>query len=135
MLTRTDQIYRTVVDQTEIIGRLHEGEPLHIPFICKSCNVTERTLRSAFKAILGTTPYRYLRTLRMTEARRALMNAEPGTTVTLVAMQFGFLELGRFSGEYKTTFGERPSDTLRTSTAAGRGHAISEGNSPAAHAP
>jgi hypothetical protein len=33
--------------------------------------------------------------------------------VTEVAVHFGFLELGRFSVEYRRAFGERPSATLR----------------------
>ena len=35
------------------------------------------------------------------------------TTVTDVAMMFGFFELGRFAGRYRHTYGEVPSETLR----------------------
>jgi len=52
--------------------------------------------------------------LRLTQARRALLSAERGT-VTQIAMRFGFLELGRFAVDYRSTFGERPSETLRRS--------------------
>jgi len=52
--------------------------------------------------------------MRMSEARKALLSpASPSQTVTDVAMHFGFLELGRFSVEYRRAFGERPSATLR----------------------
>ena len=89
-------------------------EPLYIDHICRAAGVSQRTLRNAFQAIYGSSPYRHLRTMRMGEARKALQSpASPTQTVTEVAMHFGFLELGRFSVEYRRAFGERPSVTLR----------------------
>jgi AraC-like DNA-binding protein len=37
-------------------------------------------------------------------------------TVTEIATGFGFLELGRFSVEYRKAFGESPSQTLHGTT-------------------
>jgi AraC-like DNA-binding protein len=52
----------------------------------------------------------------MNLARRALRNAHTAnTSVTEVAMQLGFWELGRFAVQYKSLFGESPSTTLRRS--------------------
>ena len=46
-------------------------------------------------------------------ANRALLAAEPGgTNVTQVALELGFEQFGRFSGDYKKAFGELPSETL-----------------------
>jgi transcriptional regulator GlxA family with amidase domain len=119
MLSRTDQRYQNIVTRVEDLARTQSGEPLHIQFLCKQCGVTERTLRNAFHAVYGKTPYRHLRDLRMLDARHALLQPQsPATTVTAIAMQFGFLELGRFSVEYRSTFGERPSETLRRAASA-----------------
>ena len=51
---------------------------------------------------------------RLSQARRALLSADVSfTTVTEVATLFGFVELGRFSDEYRKLFGESPSQTLQ----------------------
>jgi transcriptional regulator GlxA family with amidase domain len=51
--------------------------------------------------------------IRLAQARSMLssMDAE-SATVTRIAVQCGFLELGRFSLLYRKTFGETPSETL-----------------------
>jgi transcriptional regulator GlxA family with amidase domain len=108
------QHYRRIVQLIEEMARELTDEPLHIDHICGAAGVSPRTLRNAFQAIYGSSPYRHLRTMRMGEARKALLSpASSAQTVTEVAMQFGFLELGRFSVEYRRAFGERPSATLR----------------------
>jgi AraC-like DNA-binding protein len=50
-------------------------------------------------------------------AHRALLRADPATaTVTKIATDLGFWELGRFSVEYREMFGVSPSVSLRQPT-------------------
>src|SRR3954452_103445 len=87
----------------------HAGMPLHLVEICAALGTRERTLRAACEQHLGMGPIRYLNLRRMNLARRALARAEPSTTtVTQVATDFGFWELGRFSVSYRALFGETP---------------------------
>jgi len=59
-------------------------------------------------------PTRYLWLRRVHLARRALGRADPATaTVTEIATNYGFWELGRFSVAYRSLFGESPSSRLR----------------------
>jgi transcriptional regulator GlxA family with amidase domain len=59
-------------------------------------------------------PIRFLTLRRMHLVRRALLLAGPSEkTVTRIATDQGFWELGRFSVAYRALFGEPPSETLR----------------------
>ncbi len=52
-----------------------------------------------------------LRNLRLDAARQRLLS-ERSSSVTDVALEFGFGHLGRFSAYYRSRFGELPRQTL-----------------------
>jgi AraC family ethanolamine operon transcriptional activator len=86
--------------------------PLYVADLCLATGVSERTLRSAFRNVYGTSPNRFLKLRRLMQVRRTLQRS-PGTLVSEVATRHGFWDLGRFAGDYRTLFGETPSQTLR----------------------
>jgi AraC-like DNA-binding protein len=87
---------------------------LYVTDICISIGVAARTLRHIFEKYLGISPHQYLSERRLHLARSALLLATSGsTTVTDIATQFGFWELGRFAVNYRLRFGESPIATLR----------------------
>lgn len=89
------------------------GEHVTIPELCAVACVSQRTLEYAFKDALGLSPRNYLRRRRLHAARRGLLDGIPGhDRVGDIAIQHGFLHLGRFSADYQTLFGELPSQTL-----------------------
>jgi AraC-like DNA-binding protein len=103
-----------LVEKAETLALAEIDEPLHISALCSVLAVSQRTLRKAFRETYGLPPCRRLRMLRLSEARRTLLAADcRRVTVTQIATEFGFLELGRFSVEYRKLFGETPSQTLR----------------------
>ncbi len=85
---------------------------LYVPEVCAAIRVPERTLRLCFQEHLGMSPKHYLTLRRLHLARRALLTASEGLTVTEVATQFGFWHFGRFARNYYLVHGERPSETL-----------------------
>jgi transcriptional regulator GlxA family with amidase domain len=102
-----------LVQQAEVLALESVDEPLHVSALCHMIGISERTLRKAFHSVHGLPPCRRLRMLRLSNARRALLSADCKLTkVTEIAISFGFVELGRFSVEYKKAFGESPSQTL-----------------------
>lgn len=95
------------------------GEPVTVAELSRMAGVSERTLRAAFHDVLGLSPKQYDIIERLRAARAALSAADPDTTtVTDIAMTYGFFELGRFAGRYRDVFGEVPSRTLRHVAAA-----------------
>lgn len=77
-------------------------------------HVSQRSLYALFDKHLGTTPKHYIRQRKLEQVHACL--SDPATKVrniTEVALDYGFLHLGRFSESYKSAFGELPSDTLR----------------------
>lgn len=103
-----------------IMGRvlgLIEAEPDHafsLVELCRSGGCSAKTLEVLFRVRIGMTPNRYLRLRRLWAARKALLAADPRVaTVSQLAMDCGFWELGRFAVAYRAQFGESPSDTLR----------------------
>jgi AraC-like DNA-binding protein len=97
----------------ELLAANHE-RALYLAEICAATSVSERTLRVCCYEHLGMGPVHYLWLRRMHLARRALVRAGPaGPSVTEIATEFGFWELGRFSVAYRTLFGETPSASRR----------------------
>jgi AraC-like DNA-binding protein len=105
---------QAVIRRFEQILEARRNEPLYMTEVCAAIGVSERTLRQRCQEHLRMNPHRYLWLRRMHQARRALTVADAETkTVTEIATEHGFWELGRFAVAYRELFGETPSATLR----------------------
>jgi transcriptional regulator GlxA family with amidase domain len=109
MTTQRTQRYRQIVDHFEEVARANSENCVHVENLSRIAGINQRTLSRAFRKVRGTTPYRYLQHLRLTEVKRLL--ALEGGSVTRTAMRFGFRELGKFGVLYKKAFGESASQT------------------------
>lgn len=112
--TMTNGSYRhdKIMARFEAYLEAHPREPLYLTEICAAVGASERTLRIACAKHLGIGPIRYLALRRMHLVRRALLRGDSSTTVTRVATDHGFWELGRFAVAYRILFGETPSASL-----------------------
>jgi len=93
--------------------RTGADEPIRIADIAATLGVSIRHLQAGFRRHLGTTPQRFLSDCRLERARNMLQAALPGETVTGIALECGFGNLGEFGGRYRQRFGEKPSETFR----------------------
>lgn len=93
----------------------HLCDTVSLAEVAKAARLSERSLRRGFQKRFGVTVLGFLQQRRLELAHSALQSAEPGeTTVTEIALQFGFSHLGRFSKIYRQTFGCLPSESLNS---------------------
>jgi AraC-like DNA-binding protein len=117
---RSDDMRNVQRHRPSVMRRLEEAlmanleEPLYMAELSAQVGASYWTLRDCCLEYLGMSPKRYLWLRRMHLARRALHRADPEkATVTEIASDYGFWELGRFSVAYRSLFGEAPSTALR----------------------
>jgi AraC family ethanolamine operon transcriptional activator len=106
-----------VVGRADEFFRNHVSEGVSVARLSTVAGVSERSLRNAFHEVYTTSPKRYMKLWQLHQVHHALRCGEGGAgTVTEAATCYGFYELGRFAGAYRSLFGEAPSETLRTAT-------------------
>ncbi|TCL71759.1 AraC family transcriptional regulator [Rhizobium sp. BK251] len=89
-------------------------KPLTIEALAAVVNTSVRSLFHSFRRSRGISPIAFARRVRLAEARARLVAPGEDTTVTSVAFDCGFGNLSAFARYYQTSYGELPSETLRT---------------------
>ncbi len=103
------KLVRHVEDYLRAAG----SRPVHVSEICSELRLSRRSLHRAFHEVFGLGPVTFLRYKRLCTIRSILRESTPDqTTVAKVAIEQGFIELGRFAQYYRAMFGEYPSQTL-----------------------
>jgi AraC-like DNA-binding protein len=110
------------VRRAEEYVRRHYAEALSIERIAVNSGVSARTLFSGFRDFRHITPMEYLRRIRLEKVREALQQGDISVIggVQKIAVQCGFVHLGRFAAHYRLQYGEYPSETARMSLATPR---------------
>ena len=78
--------------------------------LADAAGLSVRALQVGFRRYAAMSPMQYLRAARLRAVHDTLMS-EPGQSVSEAACRWGFSNPGRFSREYRSTFGELPSET------------------------
>lgn len=77
-------------------------------------HMSVHSLYALFEKHAGTTPNRFIRQRKLEAIYNQLSDPQAGVSnITAIALDYGFMHLGRFSSYYKNALGELPSDTLR----------------------
>ncbi|MET3594207.1 MULTISPECIES: GlxA family transcriptional regulator [Mesorhizobium] len=84
----------------------HVDEPLTIDAVAKRAGVTARTLESIFRKSIGETPGAYYLRLRLSAARRLVVDTR--IAMADIAGRTGFSSAAAFSRAFSRAFGEAP---------------------------
>ncbi len=111
-LTDGEKIALKIRDQ---VFRHMDGN-ISIGSLAKQYKVSGQTLQNSFKSLFGFTPKLFLRLLKLNLVHQELQKSTPQqSSVTKIALKWGFRHMGQFSTYYTELFGENPSLTLKNS--------------------
>ena len=93
---------------------MQPGQKLNVDDLADALGVSRRTVFHTFRTQYGIGPRRYLELKRLYALRTSLRNADPEqASVSRLAGDYGFEDLGRMAQRYRELFNEFPSDTLQ----------------------
>jgi AraC-like DNA-binding protein len=95
---------------------IHNGELENISAVelCKHTDCSQRTLEKNFLRRFGVTPKRYIKSLRLAQVRKGLLQFDSQDCDSIIELAgiHGFWHMGQFAADYRTMYGELPSETL-----------------------
>ena len=132
---RDDQVHcagarKRIVDRACELMLSRHDEPLSLFEVCSRVGASPRKLGYCFQDVLGLSPARYIKAMRMNDVRRELARGDdPELSVYDAAARHGFWHFGHFSADYKRQFSELPSHTLsRARSGRGSGSPLRSGD-------
>lgn len=90
-------------------------ESISLDDIAGHSGTSLRNLSRMCQLQYGVSPMQLLRNLRLDRIRQDLLNASVDTSVSEVALRWGYAHLGRFAAAYRQRFGEAPNETRQAS--------------------
>lgn len=106
------------VRQAEEFIMANLDRPITLEEVAQAAGTGVRALQLAFRRFRGTTPLGFWRDARLAAAHRELSEGT-ATSVTDVALRWGFSHFGRFAECYRRRHGRTPSETLRAARGIG----------------
>jgi len=106
---------RKVLERSREYIEARLNRKIRVDSMCRYAGTNLRSLQRTFAREMGMTPQQYVKSRRLNAVRQSLLQSdrEEGLSVTIVAMNHGFVHLGRFAADYRRLFGESPRTTLQ----------------------
>jgi AraC-like DNA-binding protein len=105
---------RMAVERVRRFIHEHLAETMTLAELCQHAHLQARSLEYGFRDLVGLSPFKYIKMLRLAEVRRRLQATNPAErSVSELALDCGFCHLSQFAADYKRVFLESPSATRR----------------------
>jgi len=89
-------------------------QDISVELLAQLSHISIRSLYALFERHADSTPKSYIKRKKLERIHACLSDpSQRVRNVTEIALDYGFVHLGRFSECYKNSFGELPSDTLK----------------------
>ncbi len=94
------------------IHRIHTtfGARLGVPALARDAGMSVPTFHSHFRAVTGSSPMQYLKSVRLHQARLLMLRS--GRTAAAASADVGYESTSQFSREFKRLFGRSPGDEV-----------------------
>ena len=90
------------------------AEQISVKQICDQIGTTPRTLQLCFKELTGISPRKYITARKLHAVQQELFSLNNSTIpISHIAHDYGLLNSGRFSSQYKRMFSEFPHEMLK----------------------
>ncbi|MCI8375498.1 MAG: AraC family transcriptional regulator [Lachnospiraceae bacterium] len=96
---------RQEIEKVCMFMEQHFAERIYLDQLCRQEGLSKSTLLRAFTKSKGITPYRYLETIRINEAKKLLSN---GVSLPDAAMRTGFFDQSHFTNYFTSFIGLAP---------------------------
>lgn len=101
-----EQTNRALIERAAALIRARYAEALTLPQIMEGAPVSRGWFMRLFRRYMGTTPYNYLLTTRITRAKELLVMTDQ--SVAEIAAQVGFPDANNFSTRFTAVVGQSP---------------------------
>jgi AraC-like DNA-binding protein len=109
-LACTNSTFERIVDYI----RRNLQQDISVQSLADQAQLSVRLLYALFERHMHTTPQRFIREQKLTRIQACLADPDCNVrSVTEMALDYGFVHLGRFAEQYRRQFAELPSDTLK----------------------
>jgi AraC-like DNA-binding protein len=107
--TQRERIFEELLEW----ARAHLHGAISLSDLEQRSGYSRRNLQLVFQQRFGCGPIQLVRRERLEQARRDLLQPEPGDSVGSIASRYGFSSLSVFSRDFHARYGLRPSELLR----------------------
>jgi AraC family ethanolamine operon transcriptional activator len=105
---------RMAVERVRRFIHEHLSESMTLADLCRHAHLQARSLEYGFRDLVGLSPFKYIKMLRLGEVRSRLQASSASQlSVSEAALDCGFSHLSQFAADYKRVFLESPSATAR----------------------
>ena len=104
--TSTLEKNRKLMEQAAERIRAHAAEPLDLSELLQNAHMSRSYFMAQFRHYLGTTPYQYMLSIRMTQAKELLEMSD--YSIETIAEKTGFQDVSTFSNRFSRIIGISP---------------------------